>query len=139
MVKRWIGGCEANHGSACQAGRRWRPARLLDVDALRLVETASNPTEDDLQYAALSYTRGNAWSGLAAVQTSTDNLEERKEGIELADLPRTFRDAVAVCRALGIWYLWIDTLCILNDAEDLKREASMMHKTFGHAQVTIAA
>jgi hypothetical protein len=138
LIKGWINGCTTNHGNACQADARWMPTRLLALDLLRLVETASGVTENDVRYAALSYARGNASSDMA-VYTLPENLENMKEGIDLADLPKTFRDAVAVCQALRIRYLWIDTLCILDDAEDLKREVSMMHKTFAHAEVTIAA
>ncbi|KAK4118140.1 HET-domain-containing protein [Parathielavia appendiculata] len=138
LIKGWINGCAANHGNACQGDARWTPTRLLALDPLRLMETASIAAEDDHRYAALSYTRGNDWPD-TAVQTSSENLDDRKEGIDLADLPRAFRDAIAVCQALGIRYLWIDALCILDDTEDWKREVVMMHKTFGHSEVTIAA
>ncbi|KAK4095820.1 HET-domain-containing protein [Parathielavia hyrcaniae] len=138
LIKGWIEGCGANHGHACQEHARWTPTRLLALHPLRLVERVSNVAEDDLRYAALSYTRGDAWPD-TAVQTSPENLDDRKGGIDLADLPRTFRDAVSVCQSLGIRYLWIDTLCILDDAEDWKREVLTMHKNFGHAEITIAA
>ncbi|KAK4041532.1 heterokaryon incompatibility protein-domain-containing protein [Parachaetomium inaequale] len=137
MIKGWIKDCTANHANACQVNTPWTPTRLLALDPLRLVETAE--VDDDAhRYAALSYARGNAPPD-SAVQTSAENLDERKEGIDLAELPRTFRDAVAVCRALGIRYLWIDALCILDDTEDWDREVAMMHKIFGHAELTIAA
>lgn len=139
MVKGWINGCAENHGNACQVNARWAPTRLLALDSLRLVETANAGLEDDgHQYAALSYARGNTSPDMA-VQSSLENLEERRQGINLAELPRTFREAVVVCRALGVRYLWIDALCILDDTEDRNREIALMHKTFGHAEITIAA
>jgi hypothetical protein len=136
-IKGWISDCTANHANACQVNTRWTPTRLLALDPPRLVEMAE-VDDHDHRYAALSYARGNAPPD-PAVRTSAENLDERKEGIDLAELPRTFRDAVAACRALGIGYLWIDALCILDDAEDRDREVSMMHKIFGHAELTIAA
>jgi hypothetical protein len=140
LIQGWIQGCAANHGNACQVNARWTPTRLLTLNPLRLVETVNGVIheDDDQRYAALSYARGDNLSD-TAVQTSAENVDERKEDIDLAELPRTFRDAIAVCQALGIRHLWIDSLCILDDAEDRKREAAMMHKIFGHAEITIAA
>jgi len=138
LIKGWIDGCTANHANACQTKGQWMPTRLLAVDSLRLVETADGGVQDDRRYAALSYTRGTASSD-AAVRTTLESLEERKEGMDLAELPRTFRDAVAACRALEIPFLWIDALCIMDDAEDRSREVALLPKTFGNAEVTIAA
>ncbi|KAK3304863.1 heterokaryon incompatibility protein-domain-containing protein [Chaetomium strumarium] len=52
------------------------------------------------------------------------------------------RDAVLVTRALGISYLWIDCLCILQgeaDRDDWVEQASAMHRIYGYARVTIVA
>lgn len=139
MINGWIKDCTIDHGNACQVHAKWLPTRLLALEPLRLIETADGGIEYvSPRYAALSYARGDA-SCIMAVQTSTENLMERKEGIDLTELPRAFRDAVAVCQALGIPYLWIDALCIVDDGEDRNRELLTMHKIFGQAEVTIAA
>ncbi|KAK4133944.1 HET-domain-containing protein [Trichocladium antarcticum] len=140
LIRGWTLDCKANHANACQVNTPWTPTRLLAVEPLRLVETADGgmQMQDDQRYAALSYARGSDLSDLG-VQTSAENVEERKEAVDLADLPRAFRDAVAVCQALGIGHLWIDALCVLDDDEDRDREAAMMHKVFGQAEITIAA
>ncbi|KAK1707868.1 hypothetical protein BDP67DRAFT_581527 [Colletotrichum lupini] len=55
------------------------------------------------------------------------SLEEHKEGIITATMPQTFQDAVTMTRKLGIRYLWIDALCIVqDDIADWSREASTM-------------
>lgn len=139
LIKGWIDGCKTNHGNACQVKSEWMPTRLLALDSLRLVETADGGVQDeDRRYAALSYTRGTASSD-AAIRTTLENLEERKGGMDLAELPRTFRDAIVACQALGIPFLWIDALCIVDDSEDRNREVALMSKTFGNAEVTLAA
>ncbi|KAF5962278.1 hypothetical protein FBULB1_14341 [Fusarium bulbicola] len=57
----------------------------------------------------------------------------------VADLPKTFRDAVSLCRYLGIPYLWIDSLCIIQgDAEDWARESSRMLDVYSNAYLVIA-
>lgn len=55
-------------------------------------------------------------------------------------MPLTFRDTIEIARELGISYLWIDSLCILQDsADDWKREAANMGAIYANAELTIAA
>lgn len=55
-------------------------------------------------------------------------------------MPRNFRDAVYITRRLNLKYIWIDSLCIIQDSvEDWHREAAMMGKVYNHAYVTLAA
>ncbi|MCJ1405492.1 hypothetical protein MMC11_008720 [Xylographa trunciseda] len=68
------------------------------------------------------------------------NLEDRKRGIDLDSLPRTFRDTIVATRRLGYRYCWIDSLCILQDShQDWVHEASLMHQYYKHAVLSIAA
>jgi len=70
------------------------------------------------------------------------NLEQRrKEGILLDELPVLMRDAIVTLRDyLGIEYVWIDSLCIIQDSrEDWFKEAAQMANVYSNAQVTIAA
>ncbi|KAF4945383.1 hypothetical protein FGADI_11985 [Fusarium gaditjirri] len=61
-------------------------------------------------------------------------------GIFVADLPKTFQNAVSVCRYLEIPYLWIDSLCIIQgDPEDWARESPQMMNVYTNAYVVIAA
>ncbi|EPE27563.1 hypothetical protein GLAREA_04354 [Glarea lozoyensis ATCC 20868] len=77
-----------------------------------------------------------------------DNLQQITSGIEIAELPKTFQDAVTVTRALGLKYLWIDSLCIIQkssaagdaeSAQDWARESKLMDQVFSQAYFTIAA
>ncbi|KAL9105774.1 MAG: hypothetical protein Q9227_009122 [Pyrenula ochraceoflavens] len=70
-----------------------------------------------------------------------DNLEMFKKGIKISDLPQNFQDAIKVTRTLGFHYIWIDSLCILQDEinNDWRREASLMHKVYACSTLTIAA
>lgn len=55
-------------------------------------------------------------------------------------MPLNFRDAVAMTRSLGFQYLWIDSLCILQDSrEDWAREAVQMASIYKCARITLAA
>lgn len=58
----------------------------------------------------------------------------------MTSLPRTFRDAIVVTRSMGIIFLWIDSLCILQDsAEDWASESSRIGDYFANCLFIIAA
>jgi hypothetical protein len=60
--------------------------------------------------------------------------------MRLSELPRTFRDAVEVTRGLGYEYIWIDSLCIVqDDPKDWKEEAPRMALVYGIAVCSIMA
>lgn len=119
------------------------PTRLIDVgrgeaEAIRLVETRQEPAGTD-GYIALSH----CWGALSKAQrfcTTRDNIAQRKAHIAYDELPKSFKDAVCVTRALGVRYLWIDSLCIVQgDPDDWATEASRMEDVFSQAYCTIAA
>jgi len=67
-------------------------------------------------------------------------LAARAERIPLATLPPTFRYAMLVTRDLGVRYLWIDSLCILQDsAVDWEREAPQVGAVYEGGYVMLAA
>jgi hypothetical protein len=63
------------------------------------------------RYATLSH----CWGQASTIKTETHNLALRETSISLQALPKTFREAVLVCRKLNIPFLWIDSLCIVQD------------------------
>lgn len=119
------------------------PTRIIDVgghdaEPIRLIETSQEPAATR-RYIALSH----RWGDLRRDQrfcTYADNLVRRKERIEYDELPANFQDAVRVTRALGVRYLWIDSLCIIQeDPKDWAVESGRMEDVFSHAYCTIAA
>lgn len=72
--------------------------------------------------------------------TTTLNISARRRSLPLSKLPKTFIDAVIVTRLLRVQYLWIDSLCILQDSpRDWELESSRMQYVYKNATVTIAA
>ena len=68
------------------------------------------------------------------------NVEEFVQGIPLKSMPRTFQEAIDLTRQLGLRYLWIDALCIIQDSEDDWREqSSQMPNIYAGAYITIAS
>lgn len=87
-----------------------------------------------LEYAALSY----MWGGPQQFMTTKDSLEARITNIDFEDLPRTLRDTVLVCRAIGIQWLWVDVLCIVqDDPQDKLQQVKTMGEVYRSATLTI--
>lgn len=146
MIQRWISDCITSH-VPCRSSplpTPWLPTRLLDVGSdvknclPRLVETKTL-SASGIKFAALSHMWGDV-EAAPPLQAMKCNYYELTQGISIGRLPRNFADAVETCRRLEIGYIWIDSLCILQDStEDWRREAETMHKVYKHALITIAA
>lgn len=139
LLKTFISDCESSHESCRIPSMGFVPSRLLDVnpdcgpDHIRLVETTP---ERKWTWACLSY----VWGGDQQHKTTRGVLSQYLEGIRLDLLPRTIKDAVRVCRELGIPYLWVDSFCIVQDDEvDKAREIPEMAFIYRHALLTVAA
>ncbi|KAH8755589.1 heterokaryon incompatibility protein-domain-containing protein, partial [Hyaloscypha finlandica] len=117
------------------------PTRLLDLQAFnestldtRLVE---KPASGSL-FATLSHCWGANCD--ARYQATKSTLPALRHRMRYADLPKTYRDAILVCRSLHIRYIWIDSLCIIQDSkEDWAREAARMAYVYSNAHLTISA
>ncbi|KAI5921040.1 heterokaryon incompatibility protein-domain-containing protein [Camillea tinctor] len=139
LLQEWIQDCDSNH-AMCRSGNKElsrMPTRLVDVGHnLRLVDSVSiKPSK----YVALSH----CWGPLEQNQkfcTYKNTMGTLKQCIEFSELPPMFRDAITVTRGLGIEYIWIDSLCIIQDDEnDWERESSKMEQVFSTAYCTLGA
>src|SRR4051794_22873221 len=72
--------------------------------------------------------------------TTKATKSTRLKSIPLVKLPKSFREAVFITRRLGYLYLWIDSLCIVqDDKEDWQQESAKMADIYENAALTIAA
>lgn len=138
-IKTLVSSCMSSHGACRISPVGFVPSRLLKVsphsgpDHIRLVETRSDGV---WTWACLSY----VWGGHQRHKTTRSVLPEYLKEICIEMLPQTIKDAVSVCRELGIPYLWIDSFCIVQDDElDKTREIPQMSLIYRHALLTIAA
>ncbi|KAH9229590.1 hypothetical protein K456DRAFT_1799009, partial [Colletotrichum gloeosporioides 23] len=86
-------------------------------------------------------TLSHRWDHLTdeGAQLTVHNVDSRVEGFSLSSLPPSFRYAAFLTRELGIRYLWIDSLCILQDSrEDWVRESVQMGQVYSASYCTIA-
>ncbi len=87
-------------------------------------------------YLALSH----SWGPSQIITTTLATINERSIGISFSSLPKTFQDAIKITRAMDWRYLWIDSLCIIQDSiEDWELESAKMGDYYKNALVTIAA
>jgi hypothetical protein len=150
ILRLWLEDCDTGHRH-CRGHVSTRlPTRLIDVGtdsapALRLVETRQNTGKVD-KYIALSHPWGDPKVHPPFCTWRTDTLgdgntvEAFKHKILLHLMPATYRDAVAVTRALGVRHLWIDSICIIQGKDgDFNDEASCMEDVFSGAYCVLAA
>ncbi|KAH8779392.1 heterokaryon incompatibility protein-domain-containing protein [Hyaloscypha finlandica] len=91
---------------------------------------------DPASYCCLSY----CWGGDQSVRTTWDTLADYVKSIPVDRLPRTIRDAIRATVKLGLRYIWIDALCIIQDNPiDKMREIANMPYIFKGARVTLLA
>lgn len=113
LAKLWLARCWVNHPQCLQPRVPLMPKRLVDVgpqdgsrDPVLVVPHALS------RYLALSH----CWGNDTVPKTTTENLSERQIGIPFSSLSKTFQEAIQITRAFGIRYIWIDSLCILQDS-----------------------
>lgn len=124
------------------------PTRLLDVGdgtvggGVRLVETKNFSPSDRTKaaYVTLSYCWGSPKDALAQLKTTMENFARMIEAIPRASMSQTLIDAVHVCQALGVRYLWVDAVCIIQDSVgDWELESAMMAHIYQHSIFTAYA
>ncbi|KAI1215161.1 HET-domain-containing protein [Annulohypoxylon truncatum] len=142
-IKKWLKECTTGH-SMCECGVNGElPTRFLDLHEVesdgiaRLIEVKEASVENG-KYACLSHCwGGNLVKNAMATKLS---LDEMKQGILVETLPQTFRDAITATKKLDIRYLWIDSMCILQDDEsDWDRESKRMATIYQNSIITVAA
>lgn len=141
-VSRWLQECEANHSTCASISNTALPARLLDVQAmddkgtlgLRLFETVNG---QQYRYICLSHRWGPT---TMKTRNTTKTLGYLKEFIDFHQLPANFRRAISLTRELGVQFLWIDSMCIIQEGDggqDWNIESSKMADIYRGASLTI--
>jgi hypothetical protein len=134
-IRQWSQRCLATHTGCEREGVvPTLPRRVLDLKEHDPCVWETNGTK--AKYVALNHCWGNE-KGLTATEQGMPMLMSR---INVNALPPTFRDAIATTRAMNIRYLWIDSLCIIqNSLADWTRESSKMWDVYRNSHLTIVA
>ena len=146
LMTQWLTDCCQSHIICDKKAKIFIPTRLLDLRTLQdsndilLVEPPQDWPSDlygPIMYTALSHCWGATPN---PVKTTKANYRDRSKRIAYSELPLTFQHAVTITRRLEIPYLWIDSLCIIQDsAEDWAKEVETMGRVYGGSTCTLAA
>ncbi|KAF2435334.1 HET-domain-containing protein [Tothia fuscella] len=151
LLRRWISGCREQHAQCFQtfAGvsidthqNPELPKRVIDVGGngngsqpIKVLGTRGMRAK----YTAMTHCWGNA-AAKSPIVSVQSNIARRCHAIEWDELPRSFQDAVIVTREVGIRFLWIDSLCIVqDDHSEWLQESVKMGTIYEQAELTIAA
>jgi len=105
------------------------------VDAIvRLCDSSNIPAS--APYITLSH----CWGSLEIFKLVSSNLEALMQQIPLSKLTNNFRDVIDLTKRLGVEYVWIDSLCIIQDSnDDWQYESGTMREVYKNAWCCIAA
>ncbi|KAH7237063.1 uncharacterized protein BKA55DRAFT_134618 [Fusarium redolens] len=112
----WYEECTGSHES-CQRLRsspKFAPSRLIDISSGDDWKLCLYPQDiiDTPDYMTLSY----RWAKNPSIVLLSSNLEDFRRGAPISRLPKTFREAITVARRFSVKYMWIDSLCIIQDS-----------------------
>jgi hypothetical protein len=154
MVRNWLLMCKQWHGKGC------KQSKLLDyevedpaaeIPCFRLIDVVNNcivSAPHNCQYVVLSYVWGSIdpTTILRTLKANVVELEKHGSLVEPENhdrIPLTIRDAMEAVRELHLRYLWVDSLCIIQDdvgEGGSKMDAiSKMDIVYGAAYLTIMA
>jgi hypothetical protein len=150
LIRKWLEDCIQNHQLCTPQATSKLPIRVIDVLSRQdpfLVE----PNDEYGDYFALSYCWGEkrrpdmmlfglTSKGRRGFSDPVPNMETHKTRIPLCSMPKTLSDAVIVTRLMGVKYLWIDALCIVQgDDEEWANEHDNLVGIYTNAKLVIAA
>ncbi|KAI1810749.1 heterokaryon incompatibility protein-domain-containing protein [Poronia punctata] len=145
LVGSWLVECSSSHRLCAErrGDASFNPTRLLDVliggrqsDTFKIVDGGDVPPESS--YLTLSH----RWGAASMPRLTVDNMASYRAGAAICKLPKTFQEAIFIAWRLGVRYIWIDSLCIIqegDDGEDWMREAPKMAEIYSNCLLNISA
>lgn len=147
LVRRWIAACEEHENCRTRSlsdvyktQGRPRFARIVDVQ-----DGSSDPRlaeVDEVPASSIYMTLSHCWGDPKhrPLTLTLDTLVAFKAGIPWNMLPKTFTDAITFTRNMGIRYIWIDSLCIIQDsADDWANQSAVMCEIYTGSYLNLAA
>nr|XP_036578178.1 uncharacterized protein CTRU02_11967 [Colletotrichum truncatum]KAF6785342.1 hypothetical protein CTRU02_11967 [Colletotrichum truncatum] len=146
-VSKWIDACTTTHPiTKCKAQNyqgftsifpKLQVLRLVDIDNGNLVEVSDIRP---YKYVALSY----VWGGVSSFRLTKSTLSRLLLPNSISQirnrLPLTILDTITLVKLLGLRYLWVDLLCLIqDDPDDLSRGTAVMDNVYERSWLTVIA
>ncbi|KAK0124139.1 hypothetical protein ONS95_009122 [Cadophora gregata] len=137
ISKFWHDNCETTHQKCNRSiHSTFKPTRIVDLTATRPLLRTFKDEESISKYATL----GHCWGLNHHPMLTRDMLLSYHKEIPDAAISQTIKDAMQIALYLGYYYIWIDSLCIIqDDEEDWKRESASMKMVYGNSGINISA
>lgn len=151
MAILWLNECMAHHDGCTERDdqKGFTPNRLLEIrrsgHSLPDSVTVHLRGKNDIRVLAggqrpAYVTLGHLWGDVQPLKLEKANILRFLNGVTIECLPQTYRDAVIVTATLGFTWIWIDSLCIVQDSpQDWEIESQMMGRIYGDCTLNIAA
>lgn len=154
MIQKWLETCQEGHTKCKLFGRQTmarvpsksskdtgglpdRPTRVLDVAHSRVRLKCNTWQDERLEYLTLSHMWGTDATQQLKLESGT--LELFQHVVPWNKLSKIFQEAIRITRRLGYRYIWIDSLCIIqNSASDWEKEAARMATVYGNSSCNLA-
>ncbi|KAL6866438.1 hypothetical protein ACO1O0_002549 [Amphichorda felina] len=138
IARSWLKECRESHPNCSLGQTPELPTRVIDIGPLDGSETPRVFLSEGMraEYVTLSH----CWGGKISPLLTGDTLSSFQVALPYSTLPANFKDAIRITRELGCRYVWIDSLCIIQDSKgDWQQESKKMAPYYSNSTLTICA
>lgn len=136
LARDWLEECRTTHEACQHKDQDMKPTRLIRIEGEKIRLCLTTEQDDCSIYATLSH----CWGKRDFLRLLKSNFSDFLDNIPYDSLSKTFRDAIDIAKALGFSWIWIDSLCIIqDDPNDWYRESSFMASMYGLSGLNLAA
>ncbi|KAK4164403.1 heterokaryon incompatibility protein-domain-containing protein [Cladorrhinum sp. PSN259] len=148
-ISSWLRDCSDNHGACASnssthgVGHSTPGWNIPGIQTMRFIDVFQDCIVEKTlkcRYITLSY----VWGNISAIRLSKSNRRRLLEPGSLREawrlLPRTIQDTARLVKSIGERYLWVDSLCLIqNDPDDVKAGTSVMDLIYETSALTVVA
>ncbi len=137
LVRSWLQDCTEHHG-LCGGKHEWLRGLPSDFRVIDVYQERVVLADPDCRYIALSYVWGKCYP-LMLKKSNHEKLEtEGALGESAENISKVVRDAMSLVRGIGERFLWVDSLCIVqDDSESKMKQITRMNTIYYGAHMTI--
>ncbi|KAH8776319.1 heterokaryon incompatibility protein-domain-containing protein [Diaporthe sp. PMI_573] len=140
VCREWLRDCESQHlGDCVSPGLGVAAVLPAEMRVIDVVQGCIIPTPSNCRYLALSY----VWGQVPTFSLRRENFKNLETPGALweyrSTTPKTISDAIQVTQRLGERYLWVDSLCIIQDSTQKSSQVLGMGNIYGAAVLTLVA
>jgi len=114
QAAKWLSTCDNEHNECIQTlGNSALPSRWVDLGIGNDTATVRLCSREEIHPNAVYMTLSHCWGSKPMLKLESHSLAAFRSRIPI-EQSKTYSEAVFVARRLGVRYLWIDSLCIIQ-------------------------